>query len=95
MTTRPLYCPQALQARWGMQKAPQLGHAMIAGAASFHVEERLLSRLCLDTFPFGTAMLTPPDNGCFEQLYFNLYPKAAQAQQILDHFFCGTHRGRG
>ena len=68
MTVRPLYCPQALQARWGIQNSPQLGHFTMPGAVSFQVEERLLSRLCLDTFPFGTAMLTPPVDGCFEQL---------------------------
>ena len=52
-----------------MQKAPQLGQAMMPGAVSFQVEERLLSRLWRETFPLGTAMLTPPDYGCSEQLY--------------------------
>ena len=56
-----------------MQKAPQLGHLMTPGAVSFHTEERLLSRLCLDTLPFGTAMLTPPDSGCFEQHFYLLF----------------------
>ena len=64
-TTRPLYCPQWGQARWGMQNSPQLGHFTLLGAVSFQWEERLLSRRCLDTFPFGTAMLTPPDHKLF------------------------------
>ena len=81
-----------------MQKAPQLGHLMMLGASSFQWEERLLSRLALDTFPFGTAMMTPPDNRCSEQhnvMKEVIYPKAAQAQQILDRFVSGTRRGRG
>jgi hypothetical protein len=53
-----------------MQNAPQLGHLTMLGGVSFQVEERLLSRLWRDTFPFGTAMLTPPDRSCFEQLCF-------------------------
>ena len=81
-----------------MQKAPQLGHLTTLGAVSFQTEERLLSRLCLDTFPFGTAMLTPPVDSCSEQLHnykLLIYPKAAQAQQILDQGIFGTRRGRG
>ena len=79
-----------------MQNAPQLGHATTPGALSFQVEERLLSLLCLETFPLGTAMLTPPDNSCSEQLNFKkfIYPKAAQAQQILDLQVYGTRRRR-
>ena len=30
------------------------------GTASFQVELRRLSRLALDTFPLGTAIVTPP-----------------------------------
>ena len=80
-----------------MQKAPQLGHLTTLGAVSFQTEERLLSRLCLDTFPFGTAMLTPPVDSCTEQLHNSkiIYPKAAQAQQILDQELFGTRMGRG
>ena len=35
-------------------------HATRLGDSSFHTELRLLSRLDLDTFPFGTAIMTPP-----------------------------------
>ena len=69
------------------------------GTASFHVEERLLSRLCLDTFPFGTAMLTPPETAVLSSSNIYslsvIYPKAAQAQQILDQVVSRIRRDRG
>lgn len=56
MTSRPLYFPQAGHARWDMIRSPQLGQTVITGAVSFQCEERLLSRLALDVFLFGTAI---------------------------------------
>jgi hypothetical protein len=59
-TSRPLYIPQALQARCGKRGAPQFGHATTPGTSSFQTLLRLLSRLALDTLHLGTAMMTPP-----------------------------------
>jgi hypothetical protein len=49
-----------LQTLCGALKEPQLEHLLIAGASSFHTLLRLLSRLALEVFLFGTAIVAPP-----------------------------------
>ena len=41
--------------------SPQFEHLTRFGVDNFHTDERLLSRLALDTFLFGTAIDIPPD----------------------------------
>ena len=40
--------------------SPQFEHLLNAGASNFQTLERLLSRLALDVFLFGTATIIPP-----------------------------------
>ena len=58
MISLPLYVPHALHTLCDSVYSPHFGHFVIPGRSSFHTLERLLSLLALDTFLFGTAMIS-------------------------------------
>jgi hypothetical protein len=55
ITSLPSYLPQALHTLCDKTNSPH-AHFTMPGTFSFHTFERLLSRLALETFFFGTAI---------------------------------------
>jgi hypothetical protein len=60
-----------LQTLCGEVSSPQFVHLLNAGASNFQTFERLVSRLALDVFLFGTAMIKPPVKHNFTKMKSN------------------------
>ena len=76
-----------MQTLCGEVSSPQFEHLLNAGASNFQTLERLLSRLALDVFLFGTATIIPPVKHKF--IFLSVYYVLSIKQRLLLQFLHG------